>query len=98
MNIDREKVTSLYDIYKDLLTDKEKEYFEYYFCEDYSLNEISEINEVSKSYSSKYLNQIVNKLLKYESSLKIYERNNKIKKYLESIDSKEIKDKIEELL
>ena len=98
MNIDRERVTNLYEIYKELLSEREKNYFEYYFYEDYSLNEIAEINKVSKAYSSKYLNKIINKLIKYENLLKINDRNNKITNLLEEIKDDKLKNKIEELL
>lgn len=95
MNIDRDYIILLYEIYKKLLNDKEKNYFEYYFYEDYSLNEISELYKVSKAYASKYLNKVIKKLENYESLLGINERNNKIRKILEN---NELKDKIEELL
>lgn len=95
MNIDRDYIILLYEIYKKLLNDKEKNYFEYYFYEDYSLNEISELYKVSKAYASKYLNKVINKLIKYESLLSINERNNKIR---EIIKNSEIKNKVEELL
>ncbi len=95
MNIDRDYIILLYEIYKKLLNDKEKNYFEYYFYEDYSLNEIAELYKVSKAYSSKYLNKVIDKLIKYENLLNINERNNKIR---EVIKNSEIKNKIEELL
>ncbi len=95
MNIDRDYIIILYEIYKKLLNEKEKNYFEYYFYEDYSLNEIAEVYKVSKAYSSKYLNKVIDKLINYESLLGINERNNKIRKILEN---NELKDKIEELL
>ena len=95
MNIDRDYIIILYEIYKKLLNDKERNYFEYYFYEDYSLNEIAEVYKVSKAYSSKYLNKVIDKLINYESLLGINERNNKIRKILEN---NELKDKIEELL
>lgn len=95
---EREYILSLYEIYKELLSEKEKSYFEYYFYEDYSLNEIAEINKVSRAYSSKYLNSIINKLLNYEELLKINDRNNKISKLLDEITDEKIKNKIEDLL
>lgn len=98
MNIDREYIVKLYDIYKYLLNDKERNYFEYYFYEDYSLNEIAELYEVSRAYASKYLTKINNKLIKYEKSLNINNKSNKIRELLDDIKDKELKSKIEELL
>lgn len=98
MNIDREYIVTLYEIYKNLLTEKEKNYFEYYFYEDYSLNEIAEVYEVSKAYASKYLNNVNKKILKYEDLLNINSKNIKIKEYLKNINDAEIKEKIEDLL
>lgn len=92
--LERDYKVELYEIYKNLLTDREREYFEYYYYEDYSLNEVSELYDVSKSYVSKFVNQIDDKLVEYESALKLYERRNKI---LDCLDS-DSKSKVEEFL
>lgn len=96
--IEREYITSLYLIYKELLSEKERNYFEYYYFEDYSLGEIADLYEVSRSYASKYLNQITSKLTNFEEILKIEEKNKKIKEILNDIKDLEVKSKIEELL
>lgn len=96
--IEREHITNLYLIYKELLSEKERNYFEYYYFEDYSLTEIADLKEVSRSYASKYINQITNKLIKFEEILKIDERNNKIKELLNDIKDNDLKSKIEDLL
>ncbi len=95
--VEREYILTLYEIYNKLLTEREKSYFEYYYFEDYSMQEIADLYEVSKSYASKFLNQIVDKLDKYESLLLLNEKNNKIKDIIKDLPSN-IKDKIEELL
>ena len=38
----------LYDYYQGLLTDKQREYFEDYYFENYTIQEIADNNEVSK--------------------------------------------------
>ena len=48
--IEREYIVNLYLIYKELLNEKERNYFEYYYFEDYSLGEIADLYEVSRSY------------------------------------------------
>ena len=95
--VEREYILTLYEIYNKLLTEREKSYFEYYYFEDYSMQESADLYEVSKSYASKFLNQIVDKLDKYESLLLLNEKNNKIKDIIKDLPSN-IKDKIEELL
>ena len=94
---EREYILSLYEIYNKLLTEKERSYFEFYYYEDYSLQEIADNNEVSKSYVGKYLNGISNKLIKYEKSLNLYDKNNKIRNIIKDLDDS-VKTKIEELL
>jgi len=42
------QMTMLYDFYGDLLTEKQREYFNLYHNEDYSLSEIAEITNISK--------------------------------------------------
>ena len=91
---EREKIIKLYDIYKNLLTDKQRECFEFYYFEDLSLNEISDNLNVSKSFVGKTLNKIIFKLNEYDEALSIYEgldkiinntKDNKIKKELEDL-------------
>lgn len=96
--IEREYIVNLYLIYKEFLNEKERNYFEYYYFEDYSLGEIANLYEVSRSYASKYLNQITSKLIKFEEILKINDRNNIIKELLTSVKDDEVRSKIEELL
>ena len=76
-------------------TEREKNYFEYYYFEDYSMQEIADLYEVSKAYASKYLNQIVSKLEKYESLLELNKKSVKIKELIkdlpEDIKNKRIK-------
>lgn len=95
--IERDYLVELYELYKNLLTDREKEYFEYYYFEDYSLNEIAEVYDVSKSYVSKFLNQISEEIISFENKLSLYNKRQKIKKVIDSIDV-DTKSKIEELL
>ncbi len=96
--IEREYIVNLYIIYKELLNEKERNYFEYYYFEDYSLGEIADLYEVSRSYASKYLNQITSKLTNFENILKINGKNKKIKELISNVKDEEIRSKIEELL
>lgn len=92
----REYLVNLYLIYGNLLTNNERNYFEYYYYEDYSLTEIAENHDVSKSNVSKVINNVSDKLNEFESKLKIFENHNKIRTILK--DNTELLDKIDELL
>ena len=94
---EREYILELYELYNKLLTNKEIDYFKDYYFEDYSLQEIADNNDVSKSYVSKIINSIEKKLIRFEELLNIYKKNNKIRNIINNID-KDIKDKIEEIL
>ncbi len=93
----REYILSLYEIYKNLLTEKEKSYFEYYYFEDYSLQEIAANNDVSRAYVSKYINSIEQKLFKYEECLNINKKNNEIRSVIKDINE-DIRVKIENII
>jgi predicted DNA-binding protein YlxM (UPF0122 family) len=75
---EREHIINLYEIYKELLTLKQKKYFENYYYEDLSLNEIAINNKVSKSMVSKNINNTINKLKDLESKLKINYKERKL--------------------
>ena len=79
--LERERIIRLYDIYKNLLTSKQQEYFEYYYFEDLSFTEIGENLGVSKSLVGKTINNINSKLNEYETKLKflkVYDEIDKI--------------------
>lgn len=95
---DREYIENIYEIYKGLLTDREQDYFENYYFEDYNLQEIADNNKVSKSYVGKYINGIEEKLNNYEEILKIYDKTNKIRNAIKYTDDLEVKVKIEEII
>jgi RNA polymerase sigma factor (sigma-70 family) len=77
---DRELLIELYEIYNKLLTEKQRNYFELYYYEDLSLNEISENLNVSKSFVGKIINLVEKKLCKFENILKVNEKNKIIEK------------------
>lgn len=88
---------NLYDYYSDLLTDKQQNYFEGYYFDNLSLQEISENIGVSRNAVSKQLKDVTNKLEYFEEKLKLYNKSLKIKKLIEKIDA-DTKSKIEELI
>lgn len=72
---DRKNFIDLYDIYKELLTIKQRQYFEDYYFNDLSLSEIGENLNVSRAIIGKTINIIKSKLLKLENILKVKEKN-----------------------
>ncbi len=68
----------LYDYYKDLLTEKQRMYFEDYYFNNLSLGEIGENYDVSRNAVHNQLKIIESKLEEYEKILKLYEKRNKI--------------------
>ena len=90
-------LSSLYDYYGDLLTDKQKEYFEDYYFNNYSLQEIAENYEVSRNAVHKQLKEIENKLIDYEDKLNLLKRAEEIREIISDLDEN-IKEQIEGLL
>ena len=78
----REYLNSLFDIYKELLTNKEQQAFSEHYIEDLSMQEIADNLNVSKSNIGMIVKRAEQKLKDYESKLDILEKNNKIKEAL----------------
>ncbi len=94
---DRIYMIDLYDLYGELLTEKQQNYFEDYYFSNLSLSEIAENMEVSRNAVHNQIKDAEEKLSYYELHLHLYERNQKIKKVLQALD-KDIQNKIEDLL
>lgn len=69
---------NLYDYYKELLTDKQKEYFEDYYQNNLTLSEMADNYQVSRNAIHKQLKETVKLLEGYESKLNLYDKMNKI--------------------
>jgi predicted DNA-binding protein YlxM (UPF0122 family) len=90
-------LTILYDIYGELLTEKQKKYFIEYYFNNLSLGEISENLKVSRNAVHKQLRVIESKLINYEEKLKLYKKSKKIDNIIETIKDKELKEKLKEV-
>ena len=71
------QVNELYDTYKVLLTDKQREYIELYYHEDLSLSEIADEVGVSRNAVHDNIRRTEKLLFDYEEKLKIYEKDRK---------------------
>ena len=92
---DRIYLINLYDYYGDLLTTKQKEYFESYYFDNLSLTEISENTGVSRNAVHKQLKETKDLLEHYEKVLNLNKKKIKINDIIKDID---IKEQIEELI
>lgn len=90
--------TMLYDIYGNLLTDKQKEYFEAYYFNNLSLSELASIYNISRNAIHKQLKETLNKLENYESNLKLALKNEMLESIITEISDEEIKRKIQEVI
>lgn len=95
---ERDYLMDLYDIYKDLLTDKQREYFQNYYFEDLTLQEASDELNVSKQIISKTILQVTNKLKKYESTLHLNKIYNVLIVIRETTTDENIKKELDKLL
>lgn len=87
----------LYDFYGNLLNEKQQQYFEYYYFDNLSLQEISEELKVSRNAIHKSLKMIEDKLEFYESKLNLLNKRQQLSIILEQIKDNNIKDKIKDL-
>ena len=72
----KEQLNQLFDLYKALLTEKQVLYFELYYHEDYSLQEISELYLVSRNAVFDTLKKVEEHLYDYEQKLKLLKHQN----------------------
>lgn len=71
---DRIRFGSLYEIYGALLTEKQRQCLELYFCEDYSLAEVAEEMHVSRQAIHDLLKRVEQTLEHYEEMLGFLQR------------------------
>lgn len=83
---DKIRLNRLFDIYGELLTDKQRMYFEYYYLNDYSLSEISDLLSVSRNAVHMQLKNVVHHLENYEEKLNVLKNKIKIKKLIKCLE------------
>ena len=87
----------LYDLYGELLTEKQRKYFEDYYFNNLSFAEMAEAYDISRNAAFKQTHIVTQKLEEYESILKLKEKREKLYKILDNVPL-EIKEKIEEII
>lgn len=91
-------ISALFDLYGDLLTEKQKTYFELYYFEDLSLSELSENYGISRNAIHKQIKDGIHKLEFYEKKLMLYQKRKKMYDIMNKIEDYNIKEEIKELL
>ena len=86
------RMTMLYDFYGELLTDRQKEFFDLYYNEDLSLGEIAENNGISRQGVRDVIVRAEGIMTEMEDKTGIIKRFHKMQKTL--TDASETMDKI----
>ncbi len=92
---ERDYLITLFEYYKSLLTNKQREYFIDYYYDNLTMEEIAINDNISKNAVSKQIKIIKDKLNFYEENLKLYNNSLNIKKI---IKNKELLEKIIEYI
>jgi len=90
-------MNQLFDLYGQLLTEKQRSYFMLYYFEDYSLQEIAEVFEVSRNAVFDHLKKAEEHLISYEDTLKCHDKKEKRAVLLDTIENKDNQEIIDAL-
>lgn len=90
-------LNNLFDLYGELLTEKQQKYFKNYYFENLSYGEIANIYHISRNAIFHQLKLIEEKLYFYEKTLNLYSKKLKINDIIDLIDDKNIKKELEDL-
>ncbi len=94
---DKQLYSIYFDFYKELLTKKQKEYFEMHVIYDNSFAEISNEFGVSRNAVHDSISRTIKALLDYEKKLGLYAKSVKRDELLSLIETDENKNTITEL-
>ena len=90
-------LNELFDLYGDLLTEKQRDYFMDYYFQNLSYGEIASKYNVSRNAIYHQLKLIEEKLTFYEEKLKIYSKKSKINAIMNLVNDKRAKEVLENL-
>ena len=99
------KVAQLYDVYGQLLNEKQRDVINCYYNEDLSLQEIADNDGRSKQAISDMINRSVDKLFEFENELSLLKSKTELKaslfeirELIESSNNKEAIQKLTEII
>ncbi len=82
---DFERINSLLDFYGDMLTDRQKDFLEYYYIDDLSLAEIAENEGITRQGVRDAIKRAEAQLFEMEQRLGLAKRFTEVKKGLDEI-------------
>ena len=94
---EREYLIILYDFYGELLSDKQREYFEDYYFNNLSLGEISENEDVSRNAVHKSIKKVESELYNYEEKLRLYKKAEELNVIANEIKDEDLKERIKKI-
>ncbi|MCD4826505.1 MAG: DNA-binding protein [Acholeplasmataceae bacterium] len=93
----KEQLNELFDMYQKLLTDKQVQYFKYYYQDDYSLQEIAELSDVSRNAVFDQLKKVEMHLFSYEEKLQLLTNKQKRLKIIDQLEETKDLKKLDDL-
>ena len=88
----------LYDLYKELLTTKQRKYFEDYYFSNLSYSEIADNYGVSRNACFRQIQIVTLKLNEYEEKLGLRRKRDKILEIAKEINNSKIREKLENIM
>ena len=89
---------NLYDLYGELLTKKQRMYFEDYYFHNLSFAEMAENYGVSRNAVFKQIHIVLEKLEEYEKCLLLFQKKNKLIEISEQISDESLKAEVLDIL
>ena len=87
----------LYDIYGELLTEKQRKYFEDYYFNNLSFSEMAQDYDISRNAAFKQIHIVIDKLVEYERVLNLHKKRLKIRELIKDFPD-DIKKVIDDLI
>ncbi len=91
-------VAGLFEVYKELLTEKQRNIFSAYYMYDLSLSEIAESEGTTRQSVSEALKKVKDKLNGFEKKLRLKEITDNIYSLSESVSDEELAAKLKETI
>ena len=94
----RDYLIILYDYYGEILKEENRKYFEDYYFDNLSLQEIAENNDISRNAVHKHIKSVEAKLVFYEEKLKLYEKEKVLRNKVKNIKDVNIRKEFEKII